>query len=228
MTPGAPFAVGLGGASQIEGACSLIAFAMTWALLCRRISVSHARDDGESDLWRWLATAVGVLTLGAVGRLLLAVVAATGCVSTRAGSSVGEAVFGTCALLACLPVYQGLIRWNRYRTVVSDPGDWLNGLSAVFAIVAIADLVFLARRSSLLELPWWELQGSLFRIAAALMLVGTAASLAPLAGLQRDVRLWLVGGALTSVGVCESTSLAFGDAEAAHLLVSAGGSGAPY
>ena len=41
-------------------------------------------------------------------------------------------------VVACAFLYQGLIHWNRVRTLTSDPSDWLNGVSAVFALAAVA------------------------------------------------------------------------------------------
>src|SRR6185503_4105386 len=75
-----------------------------------------------------------------IWRLFLAgvlVLAATGAVAPLVAPEASVAVATTGgALVACCLLYQGLIHWNRVRTLTSDPSDWLNGVSSVLANAA--------------------------------------------------------------------------------------------
>ncbi|WP_432519525.1 putative bifunctional diguanylate cyclase/phosphodiesterase [Kineococcus sp. SYSU DK006] len=149
------------------------------------------RRGGDDGVWRWWAAAVAVLGLAPLAALV-----------TGSSSAVPPAV----AALAAAPLaYQGLVRWNRFRTYVSDPGDWLNGVSAVLAITAAG--VLLQRRSGFLPAPWpdWREQLWLLDVGALVLLLGTAATVAAIGGLARDRRAWAVQcslAALLVVSVC--------------------------
>ncbi|WP_298459856.1 bifunctional diguanylate cyclase/phosphodiesterase [uncultured Cellulomonas sp.] len=175
-------------------------------VLRARARADAAGDGAEHDLWSWLSRALAVLAAGALGQLVVDAAAPSGLVRT----GWGPTVLGVAALGATPWVYQGLIRWNRYRTLVADPGDWLNGLSAVLALVAAANLGLIWVGSGLVGLPWWVLQGSLLRISAALMLLGTTLTIASLGGLQRDPRVWGVAAALAAAAAGETAFLVAG------------------
>ncbi len=163
------------------------------------------RDDGsERAVWSWLTAAVAVAAVGGVAEAVLAAAPSPG-LGVAGGSALGLAT-----LCAYPLVYQALIQWNRYRTQVSDPNDWLNGVSAAFAIVAACDLALSWTGSGVTALPEWQLQASLLRVAGAVTLAGTACTVAVLAGLQRDVRVWGIGGGLTVLGTTEAVGLAHG------------------
>ena len=132
----------------------------------------------EAGVWRWWAAALAVV---AAGPLLLAVLHAAD------GSLPGLAVVAATPL-----VYGALVRWNRFRTYVSDPGDWLNGLSAVCALTAA---VLAAQRwLGFLPAGWSSGREQVWAlvVSSLVILLGTAATVAGIGGLARDVRVWLV------------------------------------
>lgn len=100
-------------------------------------------------------------------------------------------------VLVAAVTYQVLIHWNRYRTEIADPSDWLNGLSAVLALVALGTAILPAAHSGLSPLT-----ATLWLVQAAVLvsLCGTAATTAQLAGLRASIRmLLLLGGTLVSL-----------------------------
>jgi diguanylate cyclase (GGDEF)-like protein len=101
-------------------------------------------------------------------------------------------------LLACGLLYRGLVQWNRFRTAMSDPADWLNGLSAVLAIAGLGNLAIRWSDSPIGRWPWWEQQGWLLALGAAVMALGTVAAVASIAELARDSRVWLLTAAVTA------------------------------
>ncbi|WNB86920.1 hypothetical protein [Cellulomonas sp. ATA003] len=168
----------------LRDAVAVLALAGTAVALRHHARAEAAGDGPEHDMWRAFSRALAVLTVGAVGQLVAD--AAAPVVPT----ATGPTVLGLAGVVAAPYLYSGLTRWNRYRTLVADPGDWLNGLSAVFVAVSAANLAVTWGGSAVTALPWWVLQGSLFRISAAVMLLGTTFTISALGGLQRDPRVW--------------------------------------
>jgi len=158
-------------------------------------------------MWRRLCAAVGVISVGVLAQLGSDVGAWPAVRVGEIEDAVPAAAFGVASLAAGLLLYQGLIRWNRYRGVVADPGDWLNGVGAVLVIVAGANLAVLVTDSGLATLPWWMLQNALMQLAASIVLLGTTGTVASLGGLERDIRVWGVGAAIAVVGVAETVSV---------------------
>ncbi len=154
--------------------------------------IARSRERTENAVWTWFSRAALAVALGFVAELGTRALIVGGALPSTwegAGLSVG-------ALGASLLLYQGLVRWNRYRTLVSDPGDWLNGVSAVIALMALGNLISMHTSSALSMLTWWQLQGWLLQIAALVVLVGTTVTVIMIGGLQRDSRAWVFGGAL--------------------------------
>ncbi len=132
----------------------------------------------EASVWRWWAAAVAVLSVASV-------------VGAVTDSWPGP-LQGVTVVAAAPLVYGGLVRWNRFRTYVSDPGDWLNGLSAVLALTA-AGLV--AQQWFGILPPTWPTIGVqlwMLTVACLVILLGTCAAVAVIGGLVRDPRMWLV------------------------------------
>lgn len=172
-----------------------VMFAAAGAVLLWRARSVHP----EADVWRWLGRAAWV----AAGSSLLGggldVLSSAG-----PGVSHGAASFvlSLGVLLACPLFYQGLVRWNRYRTVTSELGDWLNGLGSVLTLTAVGTLLLPAAGSPLALWPAWQSQLWLLRTSAELMLLGTAATVLVIGGLSRDVRAWaLTGGVAVVVAI---------------------------
>ena len=165
------------------------------AIVMRR----RAQQAGpETAVWRWL-TRAAILAVGAsIVAAGLDITAAHGIsTSTLTSAAVGSAIFNLGVLAACPLLYQALIHWNRYGTLTAEPGDWLNGLGAVFALAALGNLAILWLHSPLSSWPAWQLQLWLVRVAAELMVVGTAATILIIGGLLRDVRAWTFTLAVT-------------------------------
>jgi len=153
------------------------------------------RPVGERELWRWCAPALGGLAAGLVLEAAL-----TG----RAGvPGTGLTVGG---VLLCALVYQGLVRWNRHRTAVSDPGDWLNGLGAVLCATA-SGLLVLEHVPAAAALAGRLPVGSLLRLATLTVLLGTCVTISVLADLRRDRRSALVVAGVALVLVVEALHL---------------------
>lgn len=166
----------------------------------------RAADGGEEGpVWRWFARAALAVWAGTLVGLVLALAEATGHgrdldgvvgadwpdLATSAGSSV-----------ACVLLYQGLIVWNRVSTKIADPGDWLNGISAAFAVAALVHLLLAWTTPDWPLTSWWALQLSVARFSALFIVLGTTLTVAVLAGLLRDLRPWTVGGsALALMGL---------------------------
>ncbi len=185
-------------AIPVRGAALLVSLGLAVAV---RVEVRRraARAGHEAAVWRWFSRASGLIAVGIAAELGIAVVALVATGQGRAdgvGPHGGVAV-GVGAVLACPAVYQGLVQWNRYHTRVSDPADWLNGLAAVIAIVAIALAALAGSTRPVAERPAWELVLWLFQGSSLVVLAGTAFTIISLGGLARDVRSWTVAGALT-------------------------------
>ena len=151
-----------------------------------------------------------------VRRMFLAgalVLAATGAVAPLVASEGLVAVVTTGgALVAGGLLYQGLIHWNRVRTLTSDPSDWLNGASSMFANAALANLVTLAVHGRFTTLPSWQVQVLAFGAGGAVVLFGTALTVTWIGGLARDPRAWCVNAAVGGVLAAHVACLLLGDA----------------
>jgi diguanylate cyclase (GGDEF)-like protein len=158
----------------------------------------------ERDVWRWLTLAVAALSVGFVGQAVLIAVKTANLASVGAWQSLPLSI---CALLACLAIYQGLVRWNRFRTVIAEPADWLNGLGSVLVATALGNLIIRWTGSPLGQWPWWQLQGWLLRVAAVVVLLGAAATVVFMGGLTRDRRAWVICFALAVILGCEILSV---------------------
>lgn len=156
--------------------------AVAWAL--RRRS---GRKDAESRLWRWFSWGTACLAGGFALELVFHAVVGDGSPTNGLGLTLG-------AVTASPLVYQGLVHWNRYRTLASDPGDWLNGGAAVIALMALATMADVRTGSNLDAYPG-QVHGVLLQVASLLVLLGTAGTIIGLGALHQDRRAWvLVGG----------------------------------
>lgn len=185
-------------ALPVRGAALLVSLALAVGVTVavRRRATGH---DLESTVWRWFARASGILAVGVATELGIAVVAlaATGDGRADGGTGPPAGVAVAVGALAAWPaVYQGLVHWNRYRTRVSDPADWLNGLAGVIALVAFALAVLAGSGAPMAGWPDWELVLWLLQGSALIVLTGTAFTIIALGGLVRDARSWTVAGSL--------------------------------
>ncbi|MGY1594207.1 putative bifunctional diguanylate cyclase/phosphodiesterase [Geodermatophilus sp. SYSU D00708] len=141
----------------------------------------------------WLRLALGGVVLATT----------TGALTVLAAVPATRAVAGPALLWApvlAFPLfYSAVVRWNRYSTTLADPSDVLNGLSAVLAVVAVADVVLAHTGSDLADAPWQWLLPLLAQGAVGFVLVGTAMSLVSLGSMARDPRLWLVTAAFSGL-----------------------------
>jgi diguanylate cyclase len=169
-------------------------------LLVRRVR----SGSDERDLWRWLTLGAATLAIGFAGQEALTLVDASH------PGSIGNLLslpLSVCALVACGAIYQGLVRWNRIRKVMDEPADWLNGAGSIFVLTAFGDLVIRWTGSPLGQLPWWQLQGLLLRIAAVFVLLGTVGTVLSLGGVARDRRAYTMCGAVSVILAGEILSL---------------------
>lgn len=185
-------------AIPVRGAALVVSLGLAvavWVEVRRRA----ARADHEAAVWRWFSRASGLIAVGIAAELGIAVVAllATGQGRADGVGPHGGVAVGVGAVLACPAVYQGLVHWNRYRTRVSDPADWLNGLAGITALVAIGLAALAGSPSPPAQRPAWELVLWLLQGSALIVLAGTAFTIISLGGLARDVRSWTIAGALT-------------------------------
>ncbi|WP_051684391.1 bifunctional diguanylate cyclase/phosphodiesterase [Blastococcus sp. URHD0036] len=150
----------------------------------------HVPHDRE--VWVRLSRGCLVLLATIVGAGALTVV--PGLASSAAnGFAIG-------VLLAFPYLYSGLVRWNRYRTNLADPGDVLNGTAGVLAAISVGAVV-LERGTG----DWTELRRVTVEVAVGLVLAGTAISAAFLGGMRHDPRPWLVSvpfTVITASGIC--------------------------
>jgi diguanylate cyclase (GGDEF)-like protein len=191
---------GVTGGGLATGLTCLVAAAQVLAVPVLLVRCSRAGD--EARVWRHFL--VGVL-----------VVAATGLAAPVAAPLLGSAGYVDVALtagalVACFFFYQALIHWNRVRTLTSDPSDWLNGASSVFALAALLNLLpgLPARFPAL---PGWQVQLLLFCIAGGVMLLGTSATVTRISGLARDARAWWVTAVVGVVVATQVACLVLGD-----------------
>ena len=149
----------------------------------------------EREMWRPCAMAGTALALAVVGQSVYALVD-----RSAEPPHVGWAAAFAAppVLLAGAAIYRGLVSWNRFRTSVSNPADWLNGLSGVFAMVAIANLVTQAGGFSFTHWDSTAQQAWLLTAAAFATALGTLPTVTSLAVLARDPRVWLLGLGMTA------------------------------
>lgn len=169
----------------------LILVAAATTLLIDRLRTTAS----EREMWRPAMLAGVALTLGFVAQTVIA--EPVGAFGNVAAAWV-SLPFGVAVLVACGLLYRGLVQWNRFRTAISDPADWLNGLSAVLAIAGLGNLVVRWSGSKVSHWPWWEQQSWLLALGAAVMLLGTLAAVASIAELARDSRMWMLTFAVTA------------------------------
>jgi diguanylate cyclase (GGDEF)-like protein len=165
-------------------------------LLIRRARTAHY----DRELWRPIAAAACLLAAGFVGQTcLVAVVHSPG----ASGPAWQGVPFGIAFLLAGPCIYWGLVEWNRIRIALADPADWLNGLTAVLAIVAAANLAVHHTSAAPVGWPWWQLQAWLLGVATAVVLLGAALTVAMLGRQLRDSRPWWIAAALAAVMITQ-------------------------
>ncbi|WP_062134120.1 putative bifunctional diguanylate cyclase/phosphodiesterase [Demequina aestuarii] len=160
-----------------------------WAAV--RSAARGERDDAASP-WIWIARACGAM---GVGTVLATVVDGD---HEHIARSIGHVA----TIVAAMLVYQGMVRWNRFRSGTAAPHDWLNGLSALLAgtaalqAAAVHGLVAVDATS---PLPAME-------VASGLLVLGTMATISHLAGLRRDPRFWLTCGAFVVIATVQVIS----------------------
>jgi diguanylate cyclase (GGDEF)-like protein len=167
------------------------------AVACAAVVGVRARTNTyERDVWSSWACAIACLAGGFIGEVAITLTdPASGAVATGTRSLPLE--IGT--LLTCMATYRGLTQWNRVKTLISDPSDWLNGVGSVFAMSALGNVVARWAAPNLFSLPWWQVQGWLICASTMLVLVGTTTTVAFLGGLLRDLRVWLIATAFVIV-----------------------------
>ncbi|GAB3459648.1 hypothetical protein GCM10027519_19560 [Kineococcus endophyticus] len=162
--------------AQAEPVLRTGAGALSLALLHDRVR----RVEAEREVWRWFRSAALVATAGSAVDLL----------------GGAPAVLTAAGLVGCALLYRGLIVWNRTSTRTTDPGDWLNGISAIFAVVAVADLALAAAGWTLPDVV--GLQQRLVGGAALFVVLGTTLTVASMAALLTDLRPWLMSAGAAS------------------------------
>jgi len=192
---------GSGAAGSATGAASRVLVASGATLVLFR----RARQPGaEQPVWRWFARVAACVCGGAVAEL--AVVAGEYFASPQrpwAAVPLEQAIVSLCSLVACALLYQGLIVWNRVSTRIADPGDWLNGVSAALAVAAALFLLDAAGLVPEHEDTLWSL-AAVARFSALFIVLGTTLTVATLAGLSADPRLWAVAGVVVALMVVEA------------------------
>lgn len=153
----------------------------------RRAS-APVRDDPTAP-WIWFARGSLVMGAGTVAEPWAAAVLGSGSPFVAAWHHLAPVV-------ASMLVYQGIVRWNRYRVGAVAPQDWVNGTGALLALAAVVHAAALARildADTASPLP-------ALQIAGPVLVAATMATVAPLAGLRRDPRSWLTLGAFVLIG----------------------------
>jgi diguanylate cyclase (GGDEF)-like protein len=188
----AVLALGLG--TRGVGAAWFVALAAAASALAGRVlRGSTPPDDDDRATWRWAGTAASALAVALVVEAALAVAGGARGVAFTAGACVAGAA-----------LYHGLVHWNRIRTTISDPGDWLNGVSATAAVLALGNLLV---RSEPGTAAWWATELGLLRLAVLLVALGTAGTVLTIAGLRRDQRAWALAAGIGAVAVVEVVAL---------------------
>lgn len=175
---------------------SVLAGAVATALAAAVLRAEDAHEAAaEREVRRWWLRALVALAAGLV--LEAALLAVTG--RSEVGLTLG-------ALLLAGLVYQGLVRWNRHRTALSDPGDWLNGLGATLCGTALGALV-LQLVPAVVPVSTGDVVGHLLRLSALVVLLGTSVTIAAIAGLRRDARSALVAVGILAAAAVETLGL---------------------
>lgn len=152
---------------------------------------ARGRADGENTVWRWFARAVLALAAGCLLEVLVLAGAARELGVPRPGAGLMAGMIG-----ASFAMYQGLVRWNRHRTAVSDPGDWLNGAGAILTFMAAGSAAMALSHVGLGGLALPLLLGWLAQLGALLVLLGTALTVRVVGGMKADARIRVVAAAL--------------------------------
>ncbi len=141
----------------------------------------------EIRIWSWFAGASMLTTLASAADLAVRLISGT--------SAAGSYVFPAGVLAASLLFYQGLLLWNRIRTLVADPGDFLNGVSATVAVAALGNLALIWLHPHAQPGPWIGVQLHLLCLGAVFVLLGTVATVASMGSAISDPRAWIGLGA---------------------------------
>ena len=141
----------------------------------------------EIRVWSWFAGASMLMTLASGADLTVRLISGT--------DAAGGYVFPAGVLAACFLLYQGLLLWNRIRTITADPSDLLNGVSATVAVAAICNLVLIWLHPDAQPGPWIGVQLHLLCVGAVFVLLGTVATVASMGSAISDPRAWLGLGA---------------------------------
>lgn len=160
-------------------------------------------DSRERGLWRPVALGCCVIAAGFVVQSLMVALSVD---SVSGGATWQTLPFELATLVAIPCLYWGLVQWNRTRMSLSNGSDWLNGLTAVFALAAAVNMVIRSGASSLSQWPWWALQGWIVGMASGIVLLGTAATIGMMGRSLRDARPWWVCAALALVMGTQLTS----------------------
>jgi diguanylate cyclase (GGDEF)-like protein len=180
-----------------------------------------ARVENEPRAWTRLLFGVAVIAVSVLlGRITDALA-----VGRPELAGIGDLGARIGCVLACGPFYLGLIHWNRTRLEGIDPGDSVNGFSAVLAMVGLGNLVLPHFTSPDTGLGQWQLQVSLWAVGGLFVIVGAAVSIAMMAGLQRDPRIWLLIVAWSAALLAEIAGLIAGGSPGFVLPVWLGGAG---
>ncbi|WP_432542427.1 putative bifunctional diguanylate cyclase/phosphodiesterase [Kineococcus sp. SYSU DK002] len=180
----------------VRSALRLLMFASAAVVVTWRARSVRA----EAPVWRWFARTAWVAAASA------AVAGVADCLTVAGpldGTGGGGALLAVGVLAACPLLYQGVIRWNRYGTLLTEPGDWLNGLGALFALTALGTLLLPVVGSPVAAWPLWQELLWLLRLCAEITLLGSAATVIHLGGLRRDARAWALTASLAAVVAVE-------------------------
>ena len=124
-----------------------------------------------------------------------------------------DLVLSAGALLAGPVFYQALVHWNRVASRTSQPGDKLNGLGAVLVVAALGNLIAHGLHGSVTGMDLLARQVHVLAFGALVVIAGTCVSIASLARLIRDLRMWLFTGCSITALVLESALHLAGDIE---------------
>jgi len=151
-------------------------------------------DDVERDVRVAFTSAVAVIGASLTVQAVLDLLIDSGHLD-QALRSVGVLLGG---FAFCTFLYRGLVHWNQFRPNESDPGDWLNGASAVLVAIAAGEVALavvhapMTRWSPGHELMW------LASTVTLLVLMCTAATVGLLGGMTRDLRVHLTTAVLAA------------------------------